>query len=534
MRETPLRRRPSPRSKDRTAELRVSRREQASFWRKILATEQGTPRIIPPADCEVALVYPNHYSVGMSSLGYQMVYRWINEHPRALAERFFCEGGRALSVEHQRPLDAFELIAFSFSYELDYLEAVRFLMENRIAPKAAERHPTADPIVLAGGISLLVNRLPIYDLADVLVLGDGEDVTPHLLNAWCESGGDRRRFLEAIARLEGVEVTEGAALRFNLGLSSAIRTPRLQTASLHLARPLNRPDAFSAVLAPLSELGDRCLVEIARGCPYRCTFCFIGETLDYRPRPLDCVFEMLERGRTLANRFGLIAPAVGSHPDIERICEYCLREGLEISFSSLRLEDVTPAMLELLAASGQQLVTLAPEAGSERLRRLLGKRLSNEHVTAFAAEAAARGIQDFRLYFMLGLPTEEMEDIEAIARLVGDVHAAASGARTGPTRPVRISVSASVFVPKPGTPLAKMGCPSPADTQKHIRRLTALLGRMPAVCFRPPSLIEARAQRVLSWAGRDALDALIAAAHAGGSWRAFLSRQEHSPKHRPA
>ncbi len=530
LRDMPLRRRsPSARADDRPGRPRASHREQTAFWRRIRGTEQGALRIIPPADCQVALVYPNRYAVGMSSLGYQMVYRWVNEHPRALAERFFCERGHALSVEHQRPLDAFDLIAFSFSYELDYLEAVRFLLENRIAPKAAERCPTADPIVVAGGISLLVNRLPIYDLADVLVLGDGENVTQQLLSAWCESGGDRRRFFEAIARVEGLEVTEGAAQRFNLALPSAIFDPQSQIPPAHFAQPLDRPDAFSAIVAPLSELGDRCLVEIARGCPHRCTFCFIGKGLDYRPRPLDCVIEMLARGRTLAGRFGLIAPAVGSHPDIERICEYCLRQGLEVSFSSLRLEDVTPAMLELLAAGRQQLATIAPEAGSERLRHLLGKRLSHERIVAFAADAAARGIQDLRLYFMTGLPTEEMKDIEAIGHLVRDVHRAATGARFDAARPVRISISLSVFIPKPGTPLAKMDLPSLAETQKHLRRLTAMLRPMPAVYVRPPSLIEARAQRVLSWAGRDALDALIATARADGSWRTFLTRQESSP-----
>jgi len=510
------------------------RRSVASHWRHVLLREVGTPKITPPADCQVALVYPNTYAVGMSSLGYQMVYRWINEHPGALAERFFCEGRPALSVENQRPLGQFDCVAFSIAYELDYLNVVRFLLENHIPVRAAERDPKAEPLVVAGGICTLVNRLPIYDLADIFVIGDGEETVARLLAEWAESGGDRIRFIQSVAAIEGVEVTEGAFRRFGLDNSahSAICNPQSAIGNPHFVPSLDSPDALSTVVTPNTELGARCLVEIARGCPYRCRFCFTGNCLPYRARRFAVVREMLEKGRQLTSRFGLIAPAVGSHPDIDQICEWCLRQGLDVSFSSLRLEDVRPAMIALLAAGGQQSVTIAPEAGSERLRRQLGKNLADERVVAFAADVVSRGLTDLRMYFMVGLPGEQEEDIEAIGRLVEATHHAAVDSKPRPQTHVSIAVNVSVFVPKPGTPFATQETPPGSRIKNRLRRLNGVFGKMSGVAFRMPSVAEAEVQRLLAWGDRDLLNALIESGRRDASWRAFLAlttkdRKEH-------
>ncbi|MBM3334659.1 hypothetical protein FJY63_08360, partial [Candidatus Sumerlaeota bacterium] len=205
-------------------------RAAREHWRSVLELERGTPPIVPPAECQVALVYPNTYAVGMSSLGYQMVYRWINDQPGALAERFFCGENSTVSVENQRPIERFDLVAFSIAYELDYLGVVRFLLENSITPIAAQRDPSAQPIVVAGGICLLINRLPIHDLADVLVVGDGEQTVTRLVGEWVASGGQRLQFLKAIQSLEGVEVTEGACQRFGLESSPTPVRPHVAEA----------------------------------------------------------------------------------------------------------------------------------------------------------------------------------------------------------------------------------------------------------------------------------------------------------------
>lgn len=465
----------------------------------------------------------------MSSLGYQMVYRWINEHPAALAERFFCEGRPALSVENQRPPEQFDLVAFSVAYELDYLDVARFVLANRITPLAAERDPQAEPIVMAGGVGLAVNRLPIHDLADVLVVGDGETITTQVLDAWTAGGGDRARFLRAVAKVPGVEVTTGACRRFRLESRHPVRGDSIDPAAAaapHVARALHATDALSMIVTPRAELADRCLVEISRGCPYRCRFCFIGHAAPYRLRRFEAVREMIERGKRLTRRFGLVAAAVGSHPDVDRICEWCLREGLDVSFSSLRVEDIRPSMLELLVAGGQQSVTIAPEAGSERLRRQLGKRLTDERIVAFAADAVARGLTDLRMYFMVGLPDEQPEDVEAIARLAEATRRAARGARPPGRGRLTLSVNLSIFVPKPGTPFADHETPPPPQIRKHLRRLATLLGRINGVECRMPSLTEAAAQRRLAWGNRQTLQSLLEAARTGASWRRVLAHIE--------
>lgn len=493
-------------------------------WRRYLAAERGEVRVIPPADCQVALVYPSTYAVGMSSLGYQMIYRWINEHPRSLAERFFCGMAPALSVENQRPLDVFNLIAFSVAFELDYLEVVRFLLDGGVPVRAANRDPAAHPIVLLGGVCLSVNRLPVYDLADVLIAGDGENIVSPLLDAWAEAGGDGARFFESISSLPGVEPTEGALQRFGLlgpAPNAAAETAPPAIAPNVVSR-LDSTDACSAIVTPEAEFSDRFLVEIARGCPYRCTFCFLGSCSEYRPRSFDAVREMIDRGRALTDRFGLIAGAVGRHPEIDRICEYSLSAGLNVSFSSLRLEDVTTGMVDLLVASGQQSVTVAPEAGSERLRRRLGKRLTDEQVMEFAADAVRRGMKELRFYFMVGIPAEEAEDIDAIAGLVESTLCAARAARPSGRGQVRLSVNTSVFVPKPGTPLAQEDPPSATETRKRLDRLERLLGRIDGVEFRKPSVPMAKIQRYLAWGGRSTLNTLIDAAASRSGWRRKL------------
>lgn len=482
---------------------------------------------MPPAACQVALVYPSTYRVGMSSLGFQMVYRWVNSHPSSLAERFFCEGQPALSVENQRALDQFDLVAFSVAYELDYVEIVRFLLKNGIAPRAAERDPRVEPVILVGGVCLLVNRLPIYDLADILVLGDGEKVAEAILNRWAESGGERKRFVASVAGIEGVEVTAGARERFGLDVgpsdtAAKCRDGRPGAIRPNVLAPLDSADAMSAIVTPNTEFADRCLVEISRGCPYRCAFCFYGHSGPYRVRSFETVREMIERGRSLTNKFGLIAGAVGKHPDIERICQWCLDEGLNVSFSSLRVEDVTPAMLDLLVSSGQRSVTIAPEAGSERLRRRIGKSLPDEQVIEFAAQAAERGLTDLRIYFMVGLPDEQAADIDAIARLVERVRRAAEGSRRTGGR-IAVAVNVAVYVPKPGTPLASRETPPASEVKKRLKRLGALLRATKGVAYRPPSLQLAQAQRSLAWGDRTMLAALIEAARTERGWRRILS-----------
>ena len=382
----------------------------------------------------VALVYPNSYYIGMSNLGFQTVYRLLNSYDDIVCERAFYEPklgeGPLISLETQRPLDDFSVVAFSISYELDYWNALQALKAAGV-PLFASQRDDSHPLIIAGGPCLTANPAPLSPVFDAIAIGEGEAILPGLVGA-LRQGLDREQLLAALAKVPGVYVP------------SQENGPVQRQYAPDLAEPTT-----SVVLTPETEFKDMYLMEIARGCGRACRFCLAGYLFrPVRARPLEALLEQAEEGLKHSRRLGLVGAAVSDHPDLDELVSELNRRGAALSFSSLRADALTEPVLEALVASGTKSVALAPEAGSEGLRNAINKGLDEDAILLAVEKLAKRGMRQLKLYFMVGLPAETDEDIAALIDLCLKCKAVADKHQKGS----QLSLNISPFVPKAHTP----------------------------------------------------------------------------------
>ncbi|MDD5083087.1 MAG: radical SAM protein, partial [Dehalococcoidales bacterium] len=387
-----------------------------------------------------ALIYPNSYYVGMSNLGLHAIYRLINNNEAAVGERVFWEkedrtGTQVtLSLESQRPLNDFAVLAFSISYELDYFNVAPMLKANGIPVYAADRDER-HPLIIAGGPCITANPMPLVPFFDCLCIGEAEVILPAMLAALSETiKGSRENQIKALASIPGVYVPQHPP-----------ETPVVR----QWARDLDNFPVASVVLTRDTELGDLFLIEVERGCHWGCRFCLAGSA--FRPirfRSLDKLLEQAELGLKYRSRIGLVGPAVSDHPQIEELLTGLRRMGAGLSISSMRLKPLPSTVLKTLVDGGAQTITLAPEAGSERLRQVLRKGITEDDILEATGKVAAQGIRQLKLYFMIGLPSETDEDIEGIIKLTRKCKDILDRRLTGS----RLTLNVAPFVPKAGTP----------------------------------------------------------------------------------
>jgi radical SAM superfamily enzyme YgiQ (UPF0313 family) len=420
-----------------------------------LAAEKGTIIKDWGGRLPIALVYPNSYYLGMSNLGIQAIYGLLNRYPDVVCERLFFEkGGKTLpfALESHRPLTDFALIAFSVSYELDYFNVVEVLKSSGIPLYAAERDGR-HPLVIAGGPCITANPMPLAPFCDCLCIGEGEAILPHMISLLSELAGDREALLQELSRLPGLYVPACSG------------NGKIKRQWLH---KLDDFPCHSIVLTEDTELGDLFLLEVERGCGWGCRFCLVCSAFSpVRFRSAGSILEQAREGLRYRKRIGLVGPAVTSHSDIEQIMDGLLEMGAGISISSLRINPISPALLERLARGGARNVTLAPEAGTEHLRRLIKKRINEEDILAAIGAAADCGIRQLKLYFMAGLPGETDEDIEGIIRLTLNARSIVERRRSG----TRLTLNISPFVPKAGTPFQWLPMESVAVLEQRLSRL---------------------------------------------------------------
>lgn len=481
--------------------------------RRILKREQGATLKDWGGRIPVALIYPNAYWVGMSSLALQTLYRLLNARPDIVCERVFCgyrrpqDAREFASLETQRPLSDFAVLATSFSFELDYLQFVALLHRAGIPCLARERD--ADhPLLLAGGPAVSANPEPLADLCDAFFIGEVEERLPLLLDTLHDGLlGDRRDLLQELGRIPGVYVPA-------LGENAAGQ----QQIARQWVSELDAHPTHTAVYTKATEFGDMHLVEIARGCGHGCRFCLAGCL--YRPpreRSPAAVLQAARLGQPYRHKIGLVSSAVSDYRRIEELLDGLQAMGMQVSVSSLRVDPLPAALLEALAASGTRTLTIAPEAGSERLRRHIHKNVSHEDIIHAAQQAARYRFADLKLYFMVGLPGEQEEDIDALLELVEAVTGAFGG---------RVLVSVAPFVPKAHTPFERAAMAPTPTLQARLRRLrTALQAMDVRVAF--DSLQWATVQAVLARGDRRLGPALAALrAPSLARWNRALRQQE--------
>jgi radical SAM superfamily enzyme YgiQ (UPF0313 family) len=503
-----------------------------------LAKETGYIRKPHGGRLRVALAFPNTYWVGMSNLGFQTVYRLFNQQEDIVCERVFLPPKQELadllatrapllSLESQTPVGEFDLVAFSVSFEWDYVNVLTLLRLAGIPRYAAERG-VHHPLVVIGGAVTFVNPEPLAPFADVVAAGEGEVLVPALERAFRESS-DRGDLLQRLARERGFyvpsfyETIYGADGRFAGFRATQPDAPLpVRKAAVRTTEALDPP--ATVIFTPETEFGSRLLVEVVRGCANLCRFCWAGYNyLPVRPFPADRILEIAAAARVHSDRIGLVSIALCDHPDIDRILARLYEMGYAISPASLRLDDLTPSIVQVLKASGERGITIAPETGSDRLRRVINKTVTNEEILDKAELIFASGIENLKLYFMIGLPTETDEDLVAIRDLTLQIrdrmlrHARARG-DVG-----RIVGSVNPLIPKPGTAFQWLPMEDPGVIERKIKRLRSLTADIDNIYFNIKSERHSYYQALLSLGDRRVAAAIEAAERNGQNWRAAVA-----------
>lgn len=428
--------------------------------RGLLACEENP--VVKPwgGKITIGLVFPNVYSVGMANLGFQLVYTMLNREEDVVCERVFWDPSERLpplSLETQQPLGRFEILAFSIPFENDYPHLPQMLLRAGIPLDSQNRFPP-HPMVWVGGVTTSLNPEPVAAFVDLFAIGEAEALLPELLQKYrsCkELRAGKRECLEGMSSIPGVYVPSLYRVLYDKrGLPRAFRpvgaAPR--KVQRRVASDLEAEVPRSFVLGPSSQFESMLLVEIGRGCPRRCFFCAAGHVFHpVRHRSLESLKGIIGEALKLRDKIGLVSSSVCDHPELEGICREVLSRGGKISVSSLRLDRLQDFLLEGLAKSGHKTLSLAPEAGSQRLRDLMGKGIGEEQILDAVQRILSAGIWRLRLYFMVGLPTETRQDVEQIVELVKKLLHLGRKLTRG-KGPERITLSVNPFVPKPWTP----------------------------------------------------------------------------------
>ena len=494
-------------------------------WAPYRDAERAVRRFSPHASYRLALAYANTYEVGMSSLGFQRVYELVHGTPEWSCERFFLDGtGMPRSVETGTALDEFGCVAFSVSFEEDYVNLLRMLDRARIPLRREEREPW-HPLIVMGGSCAAINPLPMAELIDVFALGAAENLLPALLGALAEEG-DRDAVLERLGDEDGFYVPAHHAPEEDVARP---KLRKLELSDLQMREPGHLPS--SSIVTPRTEFSEKYLIEMSRGCPEKCRYCWATFGMGkFRWHPTDYILESLERARPLTDQLGFVATAVGDHPEIERILQQAHRDGFRASVSSIRIPAVKEGTLEPLHASGARSITLAPETGSDRLRALMNKPITNAFLLDKVRLIFRHGFTQLKLYFIIGLPQETMEDVHAILELGAECRAIMleQARKTGVIGNVHLGVN--ILIPKPYTPWQR----EPMDDERSLKRKISVLrkgvAQLPNVTLSTMPPRQAIWQTYITRAGSDAADALVRVAR-GQSIASLL--RELSPRIQP-
>ncbi|MHA1838868.1 MAG: radical SAM protein [Candidatus Ranarchaeia archaeon] len=464
---------------------------------------------------KIALCYPNEYRAGIASLAIQTLYRRFNSEPDVLCDRYYT-GSSALqlippyTIESNRHLSEYDVLAFSLQYESDYFRFVNTVAQVTHIP--LNKKEINRPMILIGGPCATANPIPISDFFDIAIVGELDPVINKIL---CFLRGPKP-FVPRLHELQGQGILhskDGKKIKkqFCPCLDDAFH-PVAQVRPIH-------PTEIKGRLA----FGDAFLLSPSRGCPYSCRFCMLSSLQrPVRHRSIKSVLSILEKGieLTRTRKVALIASAITDYPALTDLCWALNNRQIQYSLSSLRVDRVNEDLLEALKTSGQKTVTLAPETGTDRLRRIIHKPFTNDQLQQVADALANHGIRHLRLYYIIGLPYEDQGDIEGIQRQIQNlVHGSA-------TRTLKISITATPFIPKPHTPFQWARQLSITDLKRRFRVLQKGVRKLVHGDIHGLDPRWAQIQAILSLGSMTLGQVIDFAAKAGGtasSWRKALN-----------
>ena len=517
--------------------------------RKRLQGETGTVVKDWGGRLSVALVFPNSYYVGMSNLGFQTIYGALNRRPEIVCERAFLpdpedlpvherSGVPVLSLESQRPLREFDCVAFSVTYENDYLHMLQILALSKIPVRARDR-AEGDPLVSMGGVCAWSNPEPLAAFMDWFFLGEGEESGPEVFGLWREVReaerdpvAAREAFFRALGRIEGVYVPHLYEVRYQGDGTVADVVARdgapLPVRKRRLAR-LDDHDTISVIRTEDTEFGSMGLLEVGKGCGRGCRFCMEGEiSRPVRHRHLPAILRAADAALARGRRIGLVGACVSDYPWIDELIAGLRAKGADISLSSVRADSLSPGLVRGLLDSGTQTLTIAPEAGTERLRTVIHKSLNDARLFEAVDLIAASGVPRVKLYFMIGQPTETAEDIEGIIHVAKTVRHRILKARRDPSSLAELTVGVSSFVPKPWTAFQWCAMADVKSLEGKIRQLTRELRKVGIhVTHDVPKW--AHLQGILARGDRHVGELLLLALDHKGDWRRAFREWPRNP-----
>jgi len=501
-------------------------------------TEVGTVRKSWRGRTRIALVYPNRYHVGMSNLGFQSVYRLLNDYDDIVCERAFLPepserpATPLKTLESGKPLSEADVIAFSISFENDYPNILTIL-ENIGLPIRSDQRGERDPLLIAGGVASFMNPEPIAAFFDCFLIGEAEAILPRFVEFY-EPGKNKHTMLKIIARnVPGAYVPAFYSVDYQRDGTIASFNP-LEDVPRAIKRvylkDLDSSATCSAILTADTAFDRTYLIEVGRGCPHGCRFCSAG--FIYRPprfRSISLLTENISRAASLTDRVGLVGAAVSDLPGIDDLCNRHLDKDIRISFSSLRADGLSRELLSVLKQSNVKTATIAPDGGSERMRKVINKGIAEEAILNAAESLVANGIPNLKLYFMIGLPTETADDVEEIIGLCKKIKHRFLKSSRSRKRIGEITISLNSFVPKPFTPFQWAAMAETSALKKKIQKIKNELKKVPNIRIHTDIPRWAYIQALFARGDRKVADILSLAHAQKGNWAHTLKSVSVNP-----